>query len=190
MMYVKWYLLLLELKRWHRYAITLLGLTIILIVWLITFYLPLHKQIMIVHMQLHQRTQDVQTSIAEQQLCKKLSQEVEQLQSVADKDLVSPKNSLEQNIALIAGLLETHGLRLSSLRKEGIIKDETNSTALILIETKGSLQSIYEFFSTLQKNQYLVQCSSFAIEHERDGLYALQATLKFLISKKDKKERK
>jgi hypothetical protein len=179
MVYAKWYLLLLDLKKWHRYAMTVLFLVIFFLFWLFLFYLPLYKQMTMIRMQLNQGKQDLQTNVLERELCKSLLQEIEGLEHAVKAVAFTSLNKTEENIGLIINQMESLAIRLLSVKKIGSVSKGQNRMTLVSLQAEGAFTSIVQFFTMLKDNQCLVQCSHFSLQHEKNDLYMLHAVLKF-----------
>ena len=179
------YNILLKLKGWHRYALSILSGVGLLLLWLILLYLPLHKQIMTMRIQVHQREQDLATCVKEQELCKKLKEQVDQLQRELDADGVHGECSIQDIIALIIKQLESSQLHLTVIKKGASKQKDWYGSIPVIIQAKGTLVAMYNFFDVLQKNDLLVQCCEVLIQHEKDAQYTMHGTLKFFVSKKN-----
>lgn len=187
MVYAKWYLFVLSLKRWHRYAITALLLIVLLLVWLLALYLPLHKQTIAIQVQLNQFKQDLQTNVSERESCKGLLQEIEELEHATNVVAASSLKKAEENIGLIVNQMESLAITLLSIKKSGSISKGLYRTTLVSVQAEGQLASIIQFFNVLKNNQCLVQSSHFILQHEKDDLYTLYAELKFFSMAKELK---
>ncbi len=185
MRYGHWYNILIGIKGWHRYAISLLSSIVILLLWLILFYLPLHKEIMVLRMQAQQCEKDLTTCVNEQELCKKLKEQVNQLKHELRADCAQGEATLEGAIALVVKQLESSQLQVGSIKKGQLKQKDWYETVPISIQAKGTLLAIHHFFAVLEKNDQLIQCCECLIEHEKDAQYRLCGTLKFCIPKKD-----
>ncbi len=184
MRYAYWYNILLELKGWHRYAMSILSGVGLILLWLILLYLPLHKQIMTMRVQVHQREYDLAACVKEQELSKKLKEQVDQLQHEYNADGVHGDSTVQDTIALVIKQLESSQLHVTSIKKELIKQKDWYGTIPVIIQAKGALHTIYNFFDVLQKNDLLVQCCDVLIQHEKDTQYTVHATLKFFLPKK------
>jgi hypothetical protein len=186
MLYVRCYLLLLELKKWHRYAMTALLFTVLSLLWLFACYLPISKQVMMIGVYLEQSKKDLQKNASERELCKSLSQEIEQLEHET-KDISSiALNNIEESMGLIISQIEHLAMRLLSIKKIGTVSKGQHRIILVSTQIQGSLGSIMQFFSLLKNNQLLVQCSHFVLQYEREETYMLHAVLKIFGLQKSK----
>lgn len=132
-----------------------------------------------IRMQLNQGKQDLQTNVSERELCKNLSQEIEQLQHITKEISFAPIHKIEENIGLITNQMEGLAIRLLSIKKIGSVLKGQNRMTLVSVQAEGALASIVQFFNMLKDNQRLVQCSHFSLQHEKNDLYMLHAVLKF-----------
>ncbi len=187
MVYARWYLLLLSLKRWHRYATTALLLIVLLLVWLLALYLPLYKKTVLLQTQLNQLKHDLQANVSERESCKVLLKEIEELEHVTNVASVPSLNKIEGNIELIVNQMEGLAIRLLSIKKSGSISKGLYGATLVSVQAEGQLASIIQFFNMLKNNQCLVQTSQFTLQHEKDDLYTLHAELKFFSMAKELK---
>lgn len=189
MLYVKWYLLLLGLKKWHRYAMTVLVVTVLFLLWLFCCYLPLHKEIIMIRLSLNQSKQDLQKNVSEREACKELSQEIKQLEHEVKDFSSTSLNKIEESIGLITSQIENLAMRLLSIKKIGTVSKGQHRATLISIQAQGLLISISQFFNILKNNQWLIQCSHFTLQHERDDLYSFHVVLKlFGLQKEEQNE--
>ena len=184
MRYARWYNILLELKGWHRYAMSILSGVGLILLWLILLYLPLHKQIMTLRMQVHQREQDLATCVKEQQLCKKLKEQVDQLLHECNADGVHGNHTVQDTIALVIEQLESSQLHVTSIKKGAAKQKDWYESIPVIIQAQATLPAIHNFFDVLQKNDLLVQCCDVLIQYEKDTQYTVHGTLKFFIPKK------
>lgn len=184
-MHARWYHHVLMLKKWHRYALTFSIGALLFLVWAFFLYMPLHKHIMQVTVDVHQRKQDLKTSVSEQRLCKRLSQECSYLQQECQKHSTCDRS--QQAIDIIMSLCAASNLYLCSLQK-GIQKIKTSHAyALMIVEAQGTLASISAFFENIDKKQLLIYCAEFHIERREKDIYSLQITMKFLQHTKNMK---
>ena len=185
MRYVHWYNILLGLKEWHRYAVSILSGVGLILLWLILLYLPLHKQIMTMRMQVHQREQDLATCVKEQELCKNLKKQVDQLQHEYNVDGMLGEHSVQDTIALVIKQLESSQLHVTSIKKGAAKQKDWYGSIPVIIQAQGTLPSIHNFFDVLQRNDLLVQCCDVLIQHAKDDQYTIHGTLKFFIPQKN-----
>jgi hypothetical protein len=134
---------------------------------------------MLIRTQLNQSKQDLQTNVSERELCKNLSQEIEQLQHMTKEVVFAPINKIEENIGLITNQMEGLAIRLLSIKKIGSVSKGQNRMTLVSVQAEGALAPIVQFFNMLKDNQRLVQCSHFSLQYEQNDLYMLHAVLKF-----------
>lgn len=183
-MYAQWYSLLLSLKRWHCYALTVLSLVICVGTWLLCFYLPLERRFVHEAMQLTQARKDIVVCVHERECNKQSMQDMQLLQTDYQTCLFDQSTASKQLLHSLFNQASACNVQIVSFKKGTTGKDR-HHVCLMHVQAQGKLQDIQAFFERLtMDNRLLIQCCDSKVSRQATGLYTMQTVLKQFVAQK------
>lgn len=182
MRYSSGYLWLLNLNARYRYIYTLLAAAALSLVWLCFVYLPTEKRLGQTGQEIQQLKKDGSLCVEQQASCKKLTDDLTQLQKDVS-GLCEASSSVSQYFSLLMQHTQDAGMRLVSLRATEQKEHGWYVSAHAVFEALGTLPAVMQFFKLLADRQELVQCDEMSLQRQADDTFLLHCVLRLVLPK-------